>query len=90
MRWAPVGGTWSAPSVGFSQHGVVYLDEQVEKHDPRVLQNGAPRGPQQCVGEIAAFGRGQDFKLDEHLSHGSTSQLLERARPREITGASHS
>jgi hypothetical protein len=51
--------------VGFSQHGVVYLDEQVEKHDARVLQNGAPRGPQQCVGEIAAFGRGQDFKLDE-------------------------
>ena len=52
-----VRGTRRAPSSGFSQHGVVYLDEQVEEHDPRVLENCAPGGAQQCVGEVAAFGR---------------------------------
>jgi hypothetical protein len=52
-----VRGTRRAPSSGFSQHSVVYLDEQVEKDDARVLQNRAPGGAQQSVCEVAAFGR---------------------------------
>jgi hypothetical protein len=57
LKRSAVRGTRCSSSSDFSQHSVVYLDEQVEKDDARVLQNRAPGGAQQSVCEVAAFGR---------------------------------